>query len=279
MRTFITLRHLLAETYRRGREKSMHHVAAGLAYYMLFSIAPLILIVISTAGFFLEVGSVSGTLLRFVDEILGPQTGMLVESMILSVSMGSAGTIATIVSVGFVVWGGSKLVFHLGRAFDQIHFGREIREPGFHGVLGPRIKAFINLGIMTLLMILSFLVALAIPLFLDFFYRVIPLPETLIFSMQSVAILLLMSVIFMVTYRILGNKQISWRSAFVGALGSAFLFIVLNSLFGIYISNFSSTNLYGAAGSVLALLLWFYWSAQLLLYGAIFSSVLEEKKD
>jgi membrane protein len=255
----------------------MQHVAAGLAYYMIFSITPLVLIIISVAGFFLEIGEVSGTFLRLIDEILGPQIGTLIENMILGVSNGSAGTVTTLVSVGFVLWGGAKLIFHLGRAFDQIHFGREIKELGFHGVLDPRIRSFINLGVMTVLVILSFLAALAVPLLLNFFYRIIPLPETLIFLIQSVTILLLMAIVFMVTYRTLGNKQVSWKAAFIAALASAFVFIILNALFGIYISNFSATSLYGAAGSVLALLLWFYWSAQLLLYGAIFSSVLEEK--
>lgn len=277
METALNFKSVFVETYKIGRDNAVRHVAAGLAYYMLFSIAPLLLIVISVAGFFVESGRFISTLISFLNETFGSQIATLFESMIFSASVGGVGVLATIVSAGFVIWGAGKFILRLERALNMIYFGEEKIKKGLKGVIHTRVNVFINLGIMVVFIILSFVASVTVPFLLNFFDALLPLPEMLLFFLQSVGVLLIIALVFSAVFRLLGQKTVSWKAAFLGALATAFVFIVLNTLFGVYFSSFSGSNLYGAAGSVLALLLWLYWSSQILLYGAIFSYVLEQR--
>ena len=268
---------LLKETYNEWSEDKASRLAAALAYYTIFSIAPLLIIAIAVAGLVFGQEAARGQLDNQIQSLVGQQSAELIQTMVESASKPTSGIIATVLAIAAILFGASGLFGQLQDALNTIWEVEPKPGRGILGIIKDRFLSFtMVLGIGFLLLVSLVLSALlsALDTYLtDLLPGSIYLLQILNFVISFGVITLLFAMI----YKILPDVQIAWSDVWIGAAVTSLLFAVGKFLIGLYLGNSSAGSAYGAAGSLVILLLWIYYSAQILLFGAEFTQVYAKK--
>lgn len=278
MNTLKAIFMLLRDAGIKWNEDKASMLAAALAYYTIFSLAPLLVLVVAIANRVLQREDVQALLLEFAQENLGGEVTNIVSGLLQATGQGGAGLWATIASAGVLIWGATGVFNHLKRALNTI-WGVEPEIPnGLSGVLyflQTRLSAFLLvLGIGFLLVVtflLNTLFSIVEDLLADFFPGF-----SAVVTNQPVSLLIFFVmpvILFAVIFRSLPDAHVAWRDVWLGALVTAVFFALGNSLIGIYLRYSSVASAYGAAGSLVVTLLWIYYSAQIFFFGAEFTKV------
>lgn len=249
-------------------------LGAALAYYSMFSIAPLLIIAIGIAGLIFGQDAAEGQIVGQIGETVGTGVAEAVQGMVQSASSPRAGTIATIVGIVMLFFGASGVFGQLQDALNTIWKVAPRPGRGIKGFLKDRFWSFtMVLGIAFLL-----LVSLVLTTALEAISKFIS-PECLAGGLclwQVVNALLsfvTITVLFGLTFKVLPDAKVAWRDVWVGAATTALLFTLGKYLIGLYLGRSSLTSAYGAAGSLVLVLVWIYYSAQIFLFGAEFTRV------
>lgn len=252
-------------------------VAAALSYYTVFSIAPLLVIVIVVAGAFFGQAAVEGQIVEQFENVLGEETANLLLTMIEGFQNMESGIFAALVSIALLLFGATNLFFQLETALNTIwHIESEDGEGTFQSLLEmlqKRVLSFAFVLGLGVLLIVSLVVNSLLSAFVAYL-------ETQVagigYILQATNILLSVTVITLMiamVYKYLPDTHINWQDVWVGATVTSILFTVGQLAIGAYLGRSSVTSAYGAAGSLAALLLWVYYSMQILLLGAEFTQV------
>ncbi len=257
--------------WMRDHAQSM---GAALAFYTIFSIAPLLLIVIAIAGFFFGADAARGEIYVQLQGMLGTHGALAVQDLLESAGRRSDSVPAALFGIGLLFVGATSVFAELQDALDRIwRVPRRQRSGGLWGLLRARLLSFgMILGIGFLLVVsLAFSAALrALSRWWD--------PDSHSFATFSGATelglsFLLVSTVFALIYKTMPHARIAWRDVWVGSAVTAALFLLGKGLIGLYIGGSGITTLYGAAASLIVVLLWVYYSAQIFLFGAEFTWV------
>lgn len=266
--SFWTLTKTAATSWVEDYAQSM---GAALAYYTMFSIAPLLLIVISIAGLLFGVEAARGEIVDQLRGLMGPQGAQAVQALLESASRPAQSIPAVVVGSALLLIGATSVFGELQDALDRIW--RAPKRPGgtFWGLLRARLLSFgMILGIGFLLM-----VSLVVSASLAAFGRLWG-PLVADWSLLAGGINFLFSFGFTTTffaliYKLMPRVTVDWTDVWIGAGVTALLFTVGKSLIGLYIGRSGVTSGFGAAGSLVVLLVWVYYSAQVFLMGAEFT--------
>jgi len=248
-------------------------MGAALAYYTLFSIAPLLLIVISVAGLVFGAEAARGEIMGQLRDLMGAEGARAIQDMLEAADKPGQGTVATIVGAIFLLVGATSVFAELQTALDRIWRTPAPRSEGVWALLRKRLLSFgLIMGIGFLLMV-SLVASAALaalgkwwgPLFLGWEMLAHALDVVLGFALTTAA--------FALIYKIMPRVRIHWRDVWIGAGVTAGLFTVGRLLIGLYIGRSGVTSVFGAAASLAVLLVWVYWSAQIFLLGAEFTWV------
>ena len=246
-------------------------MGAALAYYTMFSVAPLLLIVISVAGLIFGVEAARGEIVGQLQGLMGPQGALAVQSLLESVNRPAANITAMVVGSLLLLIGATTVFAELQDALDRIWRAPKRDKGGIWSLLRARLLSFgMIMGIGFLLMV-SLVVSAALaalgrlwgPLFADW-----ALFADLINVLFSFA---LTTTFFALIYKIMPRVKVDWADVWIGAIVTALLFTVGKFLIGLYIGKSGVTSGFGAAGSLVVLLVWVYYSAQVFLMGAEFT--------
>ncbi len=258
------------------QDDNVSMVAAGLSYYTVFSIAPLLVIVIAVAGAFFGQATIEDEIITQFGDLLGEETANLITTMIEAFQNMESGLFASILSIALLLFGATNLFFQLEKAINviwNVDKEKEEKTGGITNMLQKRVLSFAFVLGLGVLLIVSLVVNSVLSASLAFF-------ETEIvwigLPLQSVTILVsitVLTVIFAMIYKYLPDTRIDWRDVWVGALVTSILFTIGQQAIATYLGRSSVTSAYGAAGSLAALLLWLYYSMQILLIGAEFTQV------
>jgi membrane protein len=249
-------------------------MGAALAYYTMFSIAPLLLIVISIAGLIFGAEAARGEIIGQLQSLMGEQGAQAVQGLLESVSKPAESATATIVGVVLLLIGATTVFTELQDALDRIWRAPERdRSTGIWGLIRSRLLSFgMILGIGFLLTVsLVFSAALAAlgkwwgPLFAGW--------EALANLVNFSISFALTTAVFAMIYKIMPRVHIRWHDVWIGAAVTALLFTIGKFLIGLYIGKSGVTSGFGAAGSLVVVLVWVYYSAQIFLMGADFTWV------
>ncbi len=249
-------------------------MGAALAYYTMFSIAPLILIVISTAGLVFGEEAVRGEIFGQLQGLMGDQGAQAVQGLLESVSEPKEGMAGTIIGTVLLLIGATTVFGELQDAFDRIwRVPDRDKTGGVWQLIRARLLSFgIILGIGFLMMVsLIFSAVMAAlgkwwgPLFSNL--------EALATILNFVFSFVLMTAMFAMLYKFMPRVTIHWRDVWAGAAVTALLFTIGKILIGIYIGKSAISSGFGAAGSLVVVLVWVYYSAQIFLLGAEFTRV------
>ncbi len=241
-------------------------LGAALAYYTIFSIAPLIVIAIGVAGMVFGQEAARGQIAGQVEHLVGKQGGEAVQTMVEQAGQPSKGTLGTVLGVTMLLFGAAGLFGQLQDALNTIW---EVQPKPGRGLWGLIRDRFLSLSMVlgvTFLLLVSLLVSTALAavggVLGDWQTGVVGQAITTVFD------LLVITVLFALIYRFLPDAEIAWRDVWLGAALTAALFTVGKLLIGLYLGRAGVASAYGAAGSLAVLLVWLYYAAQIFLFGA-----------
>jgi len=261
---------LLAETLKEWNEDKAPRLAAALAFYSVLSIGPLLLIVTGIAGIAFGRDAVNGYLLSEMSDLIGPQGAAAVQTMLSGAFNPHQGLIATLIGVVTLIISATGFFAQLQDAMNAIW---NVDENGRHWswFLQKRLLSFaLVLGIGFLLLV-SLVVSAAMAAFSEMISPFVPGPVMALLNL--VLTYAVVTFLFAMTFRILPDAHISWSDVWVGALITALLFSFGKQLIGLYLGQSALSSAYGAAGSLIVLLVWIYYSALIFFFGAEFTQV------
>ena len=249
-------------------------MGAALAYYTMFSIAPLLLIVIAVAGLIFGQAAARGEILGQLQGLMGVQGAQAVQGLLESVNRPAQGVFATLLGGGLLLVGATSVFGELQNALDRIwRAPARDHSGGLLGLVRARLLSFgMVLGIGFLLMV-SLVASAALSALGNWWGPVFAGWRGLAHAINAVVGLALVTVLFAMIYKIMPRVRVRWSDVWVGAGVTAMLFTIGRVLIGLYIGGTGVASGYGAAGSLVVLLVWVYYSAQIFLMGAEFTWV------
>ncbi len=262
---------LLKAALSRWSQDSASRMAAALAYYTAFSIAPLLLLSITIAGFVFGREAVQGKIVAQIGGLVGTHSATAIQSMIESAYRPTQGILASIISIISLIAGAIGVLSELKSALNQIW---RTSEPGSIKDVVKRNVVF--LGMMFgfgFLLAVSLIISTAIAAIGAFFGGFLPAPQSFLQIINFVFSFAVVWVLFAAIYRILPNTKIEWRDVWIGAAVTSLLFNLGKLGLGLYLGRSAMASEYGAAGSILIFLLWVYYSGLIFYFGAEFTAV------
>jgi membrane protein len=268
---------LFKKTFQEWQEDKASRLAAALAYYTAFSIAPLFVIAIAIAALVFGEEAAQGKIFWQLRDLVGQDAAKAIQSLLVSSSKPAEGTIATIISVALLFFGASNVFSQLQDALNTIWEVAPKPGIGVKGIVKTRILSFgIVLGIGFLLLVSLILSAVLAGLG-NYFGELMPGLQVLWTILNFGLSFGVITLLFALMFKFLPDAKIAWSDVWIGALLTALLFTIGKSLIGLYLGNSGVGSTYGAAGSFVVLLLWVNYSAQILFFGAEFTQVYANK--
>jgi membrane protein len=278
MSTIKFILRLIYDTYNEWSHDRAARLGAALAYYALFSIAPLLVIMISIAGSVYGESAAEGQIVNVISDQIGPEAAAGVEQLLAGIYRSGSSLFTTTVSAIILIYGATNLFSQLRDALNTLWNVRPKPRPHFFGgILEIAWDRFIS-GVMVIVFSIILLAALALSTsltVLNGWLRTIITPNTsfLLEGSNLITGLVLTTLLFALTFKLLPDVQIAWRVVWVGALVTSFLFNIGAFLLGLYFGYGYVQSLLGAAGSLVIIMTWIAYSAQIIFFGAKFALV------
>jgi membrane protein len=249
-------------------------MGAAISYYTVFSLAPLLVIVIAIAGAVFGREAVTGQIVAQLSGLIGKDGAEVVQGLVASASNSKHGLLAGLVSIAILLVGATTVFAELQSALDRIWHVPVAQKPsGVWGLLRSRILSFgLILGLAFLLMV-SLAVSAGVAAFGSWAGGLMPGSEALLHILNIVVSVVITTVLFGMIFKLMPSTRIAWRDVWIGAGVTAVLFEVGKLLIGLYIGKSSMSESFAAAGSLVVLLAWVYYAAQIFLLGAEFTKV------
>ena len=258
-------------SWRQDHASSM---GAALAYYTLFSIAPVLIIVIAVAGFFLGAEAASGEIVIQLRGLLGDDGAAAVEGLIESASEPEEGLVATISSVLLLLLGATTVFAELQSDLDRIWRAEAAKTvSGWWSFLRTRLLSFGMVLALAFLLLVSLVLSAALAVLGNWWGGWFEGWAVLLEILNFVVAFAITTGLFALIYKFLPRAEIAWHDVWIGAAVTALLFAIGKFLIGLYIGRSGIASGFGAAGSFVVLLVWVYYSTQIFLLGAEFTWV------
>jgi membrane protein len=248
-------------------------MGAALSYYTVFSLAPLLLIVVSVAGLVFGEEAVRGELFAQLQGLMGADAAKAIQDLLASVNKPSHGILGTLVGIALLVFGATTVFGELQDALDRIWRAPAREGSGLWSLLRARLLSFgMILGLAFLLMV-SLVLGAAISALGKWWGPAFGGWETLAHIVNLLVGFGLTTLVFAMIYKLMPRVKVQWHDVWLGALVTALLFTIGKFLIGLYIGKSGVASGFGAAGSLVVVLIWVYYSAQIFLLGAEFTWV------
>jgi membrane protein len=253
-------------------------MGAAMAYYMVFSLAPMLILVIAIAGLVFGQAAAQGAIVEQLGDLMGVDGAAALQAMILSAGHKRAGIIATLVGTVALLLASTAVFVELQAALNVIW--KVARRPRRALVAVAReqllsLSLILALGFLLLVSLVLSAALSAFGQYLDGVFPGLPLVLRILHLVLSFSV---MSVLFGMIFKILPDAPVAWRDVWAGAMTTALLFSAGKYLIGLYIGSSSVATTYGAAGALVIILLWIYYSAQILLFGAEFTKACADRR-
>ena len=263
----------LKDTFNEWNEDKAPRLGAALDFYSMFSIGPLVLIAIAIASFFFGPEGVQGEVHKTLAGMMGPEGAEAIDTMVENSHKTGGGVIATIFGVGMLLFGASGVLGQLKDALNTIWEVAPNPERGIWGTVQDRfLSVSMVLGVGFLLMV-SLILSTALSALSSYAGRLLPGVDWLWSALHMVVAFGLITVLFALMFKYLPDVKMRWRDVWIGAVTTAALFTLGKFAIGLYLGNSAVGSVYGAAGSLVVVLIWVYYSAQIFFFGAEMTQV------
>jgi membrane protein len=266
------LRAELAETFRNWNLHGASTQSAALAFYTIFSLAPVLVVVIAVAGALFGADAVRGQIYREFQALMGPDTARFVQGVLQSAARRGSG-LAAVLGTATLLLGASAVFVQLQESLNIVWAVAPRPGAAFTTLLRKRLLSFALVLGLGFLLVVSLVLSAALTAFGSFVERRLALPVNLLTVGSGLLSFLLVMLLFAMIYRVLPDVELSWREVWTGGAVTALLVVVGKALIGLYLGHTSIASTYGAAGSLVVILLWVYYSSLVFLFGAEFTRV------
>jgi membrane protein len=268
---------LAKKTLSEWSEDNASRLAASLSYYTTFSLAPLLVLLISLLGLFGVSERIREQINNQVSDLAGEQGAELIGSMIDTATLPSAGILTTVIGVVTLLFGAIGVFNELQNSLNTIW---EVKPKPREGILGTirnlfltRLISFAMILVIGFLLLVSLVLSAVLSTFGEFLENTFLFSEFLIQLINFIVSFGVITVLFALIYKYLPDAEIAWKDVWLGAAITALLFTAGKLLIGLYLGNTNIGNAFGAAGSLAILMIWVYYSAQIVFLGAEFTQV------
>jgi membrane protein len=267
---------LLHVAISAAKEWSAHRAAskgAALALYTLFSLAPMLLLVVTIAGFFFGEDTVRQNLLEQMSKLMGTEGADAVKTILGGAKNETGGLIAGLVSVALVLVSATSAFAELKDSLDELWEVPPSNQSGLWGFVKERILSFGLILVLALMLLMTLAVSTALATMEGVFGggTTGTVLKTITMVISHAVSFVVVAGLFAVIFKYLPATKIAWKDVIIGALITAVLFILGKFAIGLYVANADISSSYGAAGSVVILITWIYYSAQIFFYGSLFT--------
>jgi len=245
---------------------------AAIAFYTVTSIAPVLLVVIAIAGLAFGREAAQNAVSLQLSGLMGQQTADVLQSAITSASGKSSSILATIIGVASLVVTASGVFSEMQSALNVV-WKVESKATTLSRLLRTRAIGFGLVAALGFLLIVSLAVSAGLAAFGDYLDSIAPIGKFVLKILNFTFSLALLAVLFAAIYKVLPDRRLQWRDVIIGAFVTAVLFTVGKTLIGWYLGSSAIGSSYGAAGGLIVLLLWVYYSVQVFLLGAEFTKI------
>ena len=266
---------LLKETVDEWQKDKVDRMAAALAYYTLFSIAPLLVIAVAVAGAVFGQEAARGEVVTQIQGLLGKAGAEVIQTALANTQNPQAGNgiVPTVISTLVLIFGASGVFVQLQDSLNAVWNVEESSKAGVKAVVRKRIFSFAMVITIGFILMISLVVSAGLAALSTFTNQLFPALASLWRLLNLVISLGTFTFLFALIYKYIPDIKIAWRDVLVGAAFTSVLFSIGKELLGLYLGNGAFGSTYGAAGSLVTVLAWIYYSVQIMLFGAEFTQV------
>lgn len=263
---------LFRETFKEFGEDKVPRLGAALAYYTIFSVGPLLLIAVAMAGIFWGQEAAQGRISDELGKVFGSEMSESLEKMVEAANKPKSGRLAMIAGIVTLLLGASGVLGQLKDALNTIWNVEKKKAAGITGLLKDRFLSMAMVFGIGFLLLVTLVIDAGISAVGSHLTTYVG-GEAVMQVIQLVFSFVVVTVLFAAIFRVLPDLKIAWRDVWLGAIFTSLLFVLGKFGLGIYLGKAAVGSAYGAAGSLVILLIWVYWSAQILFFGAEYTQV------
>ncbi len=264
---------LVKKTFAEWNEDKAPRLAAALAYYTVFSLAPLLIIVIAIAGLAFGQQSARSQIVGQFQNLIGDQGAQAVQTLLEGASKPSSSVLATVLGTATLLLGAAGLFGQLQDALNTIWEVTPKPGRGFMSMVRDRFLSFTLVLGTGFLLLVSLIVSAGLRAFSGYLGSLAPNLGLILELSNTIISLAVITLLFAMIFKMLPDVNIGWSDVWIGAVVTALLFTIGKFAIGLYLGRSNTASMYGAAGSLVVLLIWVYYTAQILLLGAEFTRV------
>ena len=262
---------LLKDTYHSWDKNDPWAKSAIIAYYALFSLPSLLIIIVHLAGVFFGSEAVEGRITSQIAGLIGQESAELIQAMIINSALAESSTLFIIFGIGILIFGATGVFFQLQKALNDIWSVRA-KKNSLWDTLKRRVVAFWMVLAIGLLLLISLVISTAVNALSDFigsYYE--DLSSWLVIVLNFAFSQIIITALFATIFTLLPDVKIKWKTNLIGAFMTSLLFLIGKYLIGFYFAQSDPASVYGAAGSVVLVLMWVYYTCLILFFGAEFT--------
>jgi len=270
---------LLKQTAREWIEDDAPQLGAALAYYTVFSLAPMVLLLLAVVGVLFR-DDPAGAWSRVTEQMgyfLDKSAVNMVQQIARQVSTPAKSALGGIIGLALAIFGATGVFGQLQNALNTIWGVKAKPGRGIWGFIRSRFLSFALLGGIGFLLLVSLVIEASIKGFSHYLQSVWPGALTVIIPIYLTFDLIVITIVFAMIFKILPNAATRWRDVWIGAVMTSLLFLIGKWALGLYLGTGTAASAYGAASSLITMLLWVYYSSQILLFGAEFTQVYADR--
>ncbi len=264
---------LLKDTYADWSRHQAPKLGAALAYYTILSLAPLMIVVIAVIGLVYGQKAASGQIMGQIQDMVGKDGAQMIQTVVANANQPKSGIVATILGLITLFLGASGVFVELKDSLNKIWEVPPKPKAGVWSMIRERFLSFGMVLAIGFLLLVSLVLSAATALAGTFVRGIMPVPPWVLQIVNSLVSILVFTALFAMIFRFLPDEKITWRDTFLGAAFTSVLFTIGKLLIGLYLGKAGVASAYGAAGSLVIVLVWVYYSAQVFFFGAEFTHV------
>lgn len=265
---------ILVESYKKWNETEPFVLSAALSFYAVFSMPALLIVVISTAGILFGREAVKGELFHQIKNLIGQEGAFQVQDMVAKASMNKNGWFAAVISVITILLSATAVFAQLQNTLNKIWDVKVSPRKAWVQYLLTRIFSFGMVAMIGFLLLVSLIISSVLAAFYTWMTLHLSYLGTILINLiNNLVSLGLFTLFFAVIFKVLPDVKIRWSSVWVGAVFTAVLFALGKLAIGFYLGTSNPGDAYGAAGSIIVILLWVSYSSLILFFGAVFTNV------
>jgi membrane protein len=269
---------LLKETYSRWSERQAPRLGASVAFYSILSFAPMLVLVTALIALVFGHESAQAALINDARQWIGDRGAETVQTLLKNAQQPASGILATVLAFITLLFGASAVFIELQDALNLMWDVSERNATSLMGLIRQRLFSFGMVLSVGFLLLIFLIISAGLAFVGHYFGQFVPMPPVILQAINFITSFVAISGLFALMFKYVPAAKISWKDVSIGAVGTAFLFSIGKFLLGLYLGQAGVGSTYGAAGSLVAVVVWIYYSAQIFFFGAEFTRVYSDNR-